>query len=295
MTLDPLSALTAPLSPEAFLSARWPELPHLGQGEVDRFGPFAAEALQRLASAAALPHEHARVFYLDQEGRPAQLQVPAEVAVRLAADLGHTVCLSMVQVPGASDWLGPLEARLGLPRGSTVCHLYSSSSGGGVRLHCDDAPKFIVQLRGRKRWRLAPNEQEPHPLRALVPELSTRTDLPRALDETWSYELGPGAALYLPHGWWHETDAAEPSISLSLSFSAPRWADVVAEALRRRLLREPRWRARSHGLWGARGPQQEAARAELRGMAHDLEQALGDGGLARLLGVAPPFEPKEPR
>ncbi len=94
--------------------------------------------------------------------------------------------------------------------------------GGGVGPHVDSYDVFLVQGRGRRRWRIAsPQEFElvdPAPLR-LIKNF-------RAEDE---YILAPGDMLYLPPGWGHDGVALEPCTTFSVGFRAPR-ADELGAA-----------------------------------------------------------------
>ena len=48
--------------------------------------------------------------------------------------------------------------------------------------------------------------------------------------------LTPGTMLYVPAGTWHRVECVEDSVSINVSLMGASWADVVADALRQRLL-----------------------------------------------------------
>lgn len=75
------------------------------------------------------------------------------------------------------------------------------AAGAGMPLHVDEPPtaNWHLQLRGRKRWLLCPPAERPG-----------------ACSET---TLHPGASLFYPEGWWHQTrtlDAGAASVSRSV-------------------------------------------------------------------------------
>ena len=98
------------------------------------------------------------------------------------------------------------------------CSLWMGPAGTQTALHHDTCHALFVQLVGRKRFRLAS---------PLIPDLLLALDgyyqRQRSLqdlcekNEYFETDLGPGDALFLPVGWWHETEAL--SISVGMSFN----------------------------------------------------------------------------
>jgi len=135
----------------------------------------------------------------------------------------------------------------------------------GFRTHYDTHDVLVLQVEGRKRWRVWDGEPLPRPTRRtgwtgkLAPEGAPHVMV-----------LEPGDALYIPRGVFHDaaTEAGETSLHITLGFLEPSWA----EALRRLLddveatdagLREavPTWRIGEEDLQ----PALEAALARLAG------------------------------
>ena len=86
----------------------------------------------------------------------------------------------------------------------------------------------------------------------------------RMPDDAEEFTLEPGAMLYVPRGYWHETDSDREAISLHVSQIILPWADAVLSALRAKLVRDPAWRADASTLWDAtRRADDEAALASL--------------------------------
>ncbi len=101
-----------------------------------------------------------------------------------------------------------------------------ASDGGGVGPHLDSYDVFLLQARGRRRWRIG---------RVARPLL--RDDVPHrmlsAFEPTKEWLLEPGDMLYLPPGWGHEGVAVGPCITCSIGFRAPAQSSIAAAALQR--------------------------------------------------------------
>jgi 50S ribosomal protein L16 3-hydroxylase len=102
-----------------------------------------------------------------------------------------------------------------------------ATKGGGVGPHVDLYDVFLVQGRGRRRWRIA---QRFDP--ALLEGIDLRVLRRFRAEQEWVLE--PGDMLYLPPGVAHEGVALEPCLTFSIGFRAPSTADlalVAAQAL----------------------------------------------------------------
>ena len=140
--------------------------------------------------------------------------------------------------------------------------MFCARKGHVTAWHSDFQENFTIQLRGRKRWRLA-HRREAHPLRGETPHFADDSVLwdqakSRALGETMQSRKRPRAApgveevtldagdvLYFPAGVFHEVESLDDdNISLNISLMAPTTAEVICSALRHRLLRTDAGRAR---------------------------------------------------
>lgn len=111
-----------------------------------------------------------------------------------------------------------------------------ASEGGGVGPHVDSYDVFLLQLEGRRRWRVGPPADE-----SLVPSLPLKILQHFEPEEDWLLE--PGDMLYLPPGWGHEgTAEGGECLTASVGFRAPspgealegvlgRWLDATLESL----------------------------------------------------------------
>lgn len=123
-----------------------------------------------------------------------------------------------------------------------------ASPGGGVGPHVDSYDVFLLQVRGRRRWRVAPPGDagfvEGLPLKIL-----------RHFEPQHDWVLDPGDMLYLPPLWGHDGVAeGGDCITCSVGFRAPAADELARELLQRladeegeagRLYRDPRQAATS--------------------------------------------------
>lgn len=115
-------------------------------------------------------------------------------------------------------WL-PAEY-FGAPMDPTRMGLWIGPAGTHTPLHHDSDNSMFCQVMGRKRFRLAPPESLAllDRSRGVYSHWDPRTDDQLAQGPVTLIELtlGPGEALFIPAGWWHQVDALDPSISVSV-------------------------------------------------------------------------------
>lgn len=90
-----------------------------------------------------------------------------------------------------------------------------ATEGAGVGAHIDLYDVFLVQGKGRRRWRVGnPGQYDeifPHP------KLKQISGFDPIIDEV----LQPGDVLYIPPGWPHDGKALEDCLTYSVGFRAP--------------------------------------------------------------------------
>lgn len=105
-----------------------------------------------------------------------------------------------------------LESRLQCP---VMIHLYAGwrENHYGLPLHYDDKDVFIIQISGRKDWKIyGQSAKEPYP----VGEYWRNEQPPDKL--VWEGTLNQGDVLYMPRGWWHfAAPVGEPTLHLTVS------------------------------------------------------------------------------
>lgn len=92
--------------------------------------------------------------------------------------------------------------------------------GGGVGPHVDSYDVFLLQGRGRRRWRIS--RQEDH---RFVPGLPLKVLQRFEPEEDWVLEAGD--MLYLPPGIAHDGVAESECLTWSIGFRAPTDAEIV--------------------------------------------------------------------
>jgi 50S ribosomal protein L16 3-hydroxylase len=97
---------------------------------------------------------------------------------------------------------------------------------GGVGPHLDSYDVFLLQVHGRRRWRIAPPGDA-----ALVEGLPLKILRRFELQQEWVLE--PGDLLYLPPRWGHDGVAEGECMTCSVGFRAPTAPALAGELLAR--------------------------------------------------------------
>ena len=102
-----------------------------------------------------------------------------------------------------------------------------AAEGGGVGPHFDSYDVFLIQVAGRRRWRIG-----------RMPGATLREGLPVKIIENFAPEqewvLEPGDMLYLPPGWAHDGDAVGGEcMTCSVGFRSPHLSELARETLLR--------------------------------------------------------------
>jgi 50S ribosomal protein L16 3-hydroxylase len=95
-----------------------------------------------------------------------------------------------------------------------------ATDGGGVGPHVDSYDVFLLQVDGRRQWRVAP--PGPSTLVAGAP-----LKILANFDPRYSWVLEPGDMLYLPPGWGHEGTAVGECMTCSIGFRSPSMTDLL--------------------------------------------------------------------
>lgn len=101
-----------------------------------------------------------------------------------------------------------------------------ATDGGGVGPHIDSYDVFLLQVHGRRRWRVGP-----------VDDPSFRPGLPVRLLErfepTDEWVLEPGDMLYVPPRWGHDGVAEGECMTCSIGYRTPMPTELAKELLLR--------------------------------------------------------------
>jgi 50S ribosomal protein L16 3-hydroxylase len=211
------------LAPREFMRRHWQKEPLVVRGAV----PDAARVASRadVLGLAARDGVESRLVARDGERWSLQHGPLARRALPTAATPGRTVL-----VQGADLHLEAAHALLARFRFVPDARLDDlmlswASDGGGVGPHVDSYDVFLLQVRGRRRWRIAPPRRAPR-LRDDVPLKMLAAFAPR---HEWLLEEGD--MLYLPPGWGHDGVAEGETITASIGFRASGRRSLAVEVL----------------------------------------------------------------
>ena len=154
-----------------------------------------------------------------------------------------------------------------------------ASDGGGVGPHVDAYDVFLLQVAGRRRWRVGRVADaafiEGLPLKIL-----------RHFEPEYDWVLDPGDLLYLPPGWGHDGVAEGECMTCSVGFRSPGADGLAGDLLQRladaeepgALYRDPSQAAEAHPGQMPSALVDFARKAVARRLAEAgaLERALGE-------------------
>jgi uncharacterized RmlC-like cupin family protein len=229
----------APVGLDAFVSDYADRRPLLVErGEPGRFDAILSTAeAERLVCATGL---RTPAFRLVRDGaqlplsgytdsipwRPGAFSGIASVP-RVATEFaaGATLVLQGLHhhhLPSARYCRG-LEAALGYP---VQANAYWTPPGAqGFAVHHDTHDVFVLQVAGRKRWRVYEPVVE-------LPLKDQRWAGADAGEAVMDFVLGPGDTLYLPRGWPHEAETSgEASLHITVGLHPPTRMDALRAAL----------------------------------------------------------------
>jgi len=214
------------LSPRAFLRRHWQKRPLLVRGALPAFrDPVTPEGLLALAARGDV---ESRLVMERGGARPWQVVPgPLTPARRRRLPPSHwTVLVQHVDahVDAAADLVEEFDF---LPRWRVDDVMVSlAAPRGSVGPHVDGYDVFLVQGRGRRRWRIAGRFAETY-----RPRLDLRVLRGFRAEHEWVLEAGD--LLYLPPGVAHHGVALEQCLTYSVGFRAPGHAELAAGFLQR--------------------------------------------------------------
>ncbi len=155
-----------------------------------------------------------------------------------------------------------------------------ATDGGGVGPHLDSYDVFLLQVHGRRRWRIGPVADD-----TLIDGLPVR--ILRNFHAQQEWVLEPGDLLYLPPRWGHDGVAEGECMTCSIGFRVPQLQALASELLARLaesddvegpLYRDPTQPATTQPACIPADLQAFAARAVRQRLqrSQDLNQVLGE-------------------
>lgn len=225
MDVDKPLPLLGGLSPAQFMRRHWQKKPLL----VRQAWPGVVAPLPRAQLFALAGHDEVESRLVQRQGRRWQLTrgpLPRRT-LPPAAQPNWTLLVQGLDlhVPAAHAMLRAFrfvpDARL------DDLMVSWASAGGGVGPHLDAYDVFLLQVQGRRRWRVGP-----------VPEPRWVANAPlkrlRGFVPTMDWVLEPGDMLYLPPLWGHDGIAVGGDcMTCSVGFRVPGREELATELLQR--------------------------------------------------------------
>jgi hypothetical protein len=281
----PLAFLTAPVTPETFLSEHYERAPLVNRGVGTRFDSlltlglvdrFIAEADLR-DPVLALANHHAPVArerYIDSDGRIAAAAVAAEYG------RGSTIVLNELHesLPALGGFCRAVEEAFSA---QVTTNVYLTPPGNqGFPPHYDNHDVFVLQISGRKLWRLWETAVE-------KPYRGERFEQSGFAAERVSREfvLAPGDSAYIPRGVMHDAEnvGEEPSLHVTVGLFTKKWAELMLEAVSELALAEPGFRRSLPPGFATRDFDRAAARRHFERLLALLASRAGMDGAFDLL------------
>jgi len=230
-----LAELVAPLSEEAFITLlRERKLTFLRGVGADRYSalmnwnllvqmiedgqhpPGLAEF--RLIKEGQIPPPD-RWLKKKPSGEGNMVDVP-----RFMAFMDHGFSLSVTRINDYAPHLKDLtdSIRATLREQIKVGAIVTTGTGGAFRIHYDPEDLIILQVEGRKRWKIF-GPPVVNPIVGMAPP-------PPPPEDTLLFDevLEPGDFLFLPAGNWHRCEnASDRSLHLGIFFQPPNGLDVI--------------------------------------------------------------------
>lgn len=234
--LDSLANLLRPLDRDAFLADLYGRTYCHVPGQAEKFRAlFTWDALNRILERPRLEHTRCRLVRdaglidptrlrtatLNRRGdrverlKPETLMAHLRDGATLIVDSVHELC------PPLSELVISLGRVLHEP--VEINAYVSCGRAPGYGPHFDNHDVFVIQIAGRKRWRIYPTTAGPDP--ESNGHDHVRGDTAPVFDQT----IQAGDLLYIPHGTTHEvTGLSEPSLHLTIGVTKKTGLDLLA-------------------------------------------------------------------
>ena len=226
MDIDIATPLLGGLSPRAFMRRHWQKKPLLIRQAV----PEGAPELDRTAVFALAAADGVESRLIDRRGATWKLR-HGPFSRRQLPPLSRPDWTLLVQgVDLHSQAAHRLMSRFRFApdvRLDDVMISYATD-GGGVGPHFDSYDVFLLQLTGRRRWRVGRMKNP-----TLQPDVPLKILAQFEPEQEWLLE--PGDMLYLPPRWAHDGVAEGECLTASIGFRAPTREEVASEVLQRML------------------------------------------------------------
>ncbi len=273
-----IASLVAPLSLDAFMQEDWQSR------TVHIEGPCARlEKLRQSLgdfSVAGLLHLNQDVIVISGPiDNPDQTETTTDIEVALNAyHCNRSLSFNLdPTTPKVAPWYDGITAALGPEPNRSTISVFCTPPGHGTAMHFDRYDVFNVALSGTKTWRVSREPVVEAPLHdhqvglEIDPALQSYGN--PSCSEFQTIHMTPGDVMYLPRGALHETHAHdEATVGLSFVIDVHSAFEMLNQALRSLMLRQPDLRQSMNGLWHE--DRAAAAKAHLQSCINQLGQLV---------------------
>ena len=286
-----LERLLGSMSKEDFFGDFWEKKPlHMADQDSARFASLFS--LQDLDSMLASLPRNTRISLLKNDlSRPDKPGTKATVGTVIGEvyskfSEGHTIIVNSMHQHWAPvrDLCCSLASELGF---KVQANLYVTPKGTtGFSPHWDDHDVMVLQVSGKKEWRVYGNG--PHLPRQtqdnILASMQQRKLCPG--DPVMTPTMQPGNLLYLPRGWVHNATATDtPSVHLTVGIRPFSWEQLLIAAIEDYSKTNPEMRKSIPvaTLGSSAGPT-EAMVSKCSALLRSARDGLDVGGALRILG-----------
>lgn len=252
--------LVAPIEPEVFFSEYWESKPlFVARGENAYYRDLLSDSDIEFITSAACALSNSSIELVGKKPGAPELQKPDRITtIYRAYNEGASIRVRGVDRYWKPIWMlcRDLEEVFNFP---VATNLYCSPAGShGLDRHYDQHDVFVVQIAGRKHWRVfeSPNVL---PLQYVPPlsfekrdEMDKYRGAPKMKDAVAPDAHGPalydvvmesGDMLYLPRGFVHEAWTSDSSsVHLTVGVHVITWTDLLTVALGQLAHQDPNFR-----------------------------------------------------
>ncbi|HEY8049608.1 MAG TPA: cupin domain-containing protein [Ramlibacter sp.] len=224
MDIHQPTPLLGGLSPAKFMRRHWQKKPLLVRGALPGVAPLLSRS--QLFALAQRDGVESRLVMQDRARWQMKRGPFARRALPPVAQRKWTLLVQGVDLH--DDRAHTLQQQFAFVPQARLDDLMISwaSDGGGVGPHFDSYDVFLLQVQGRRRWRIGRQA-----------DLTLRADAPLKILANFEPEeehvLEPGDMLYLPPRWAHDGIAQGECQTYSIGFRAPSRGELARELLER--------------------------------------------------------------
>lgn len=226
--------MVAPHHRDRFLHDYWERGPlQIARADPGYFGDLLSlDDIDRVLTASLLRVEDVQMTNAASEIKPSQYSYPNGVidVARLYQEFADGSTIILPQLHGRLPKLASLCRGLELEFSTRFqTNIYLTPGGAqGFKRHYDSHDVFILQLAGRKQWRLY-DTPVALPLRGQGFQAGTAVE---DAEVTASFVLEPGDTAYIPRGIAHDAESDDAmSLHVTVGALARTWHDLFIEAL----------------------------------------------------------------